>query len=245
MDETTRVGATRSRRRRGAKGAVSGDLSTLAGVTGVADEVNRLGRFDAVIHNAGIGYREPRRVETEPSVPSVFAVNVLAPYVLTALTQRPDRLVYLSSGMHHGVVPRMDDLLLDEALVERLVGLCREQALRRAARLRGRAALAERAVECARARVGADQDGRTFSARRYEQGASHPSVARGERRSVGAVERRVFLSPAASRAEPDRARRQSPGRTHRRMRADFGSCARGISRVVRGASPHDCLARRS
>jgi NAD(P)-dependent dehydrogenase (short-subunit alcohol dehydrogenase family) len=95
----------------GAKGAVAGDLSTLAGMTGVADEVNRVGRFDAVIHNAAIGYREPRRVQTEPAVPSVFAVNVLAPYVLTALIQRPDRLIYLSSGMHHGVQPRMDDLL--------------------------------------------------------------------------------------------------------------------------------------
>ena len=77
----------------------------------VAEEVNRLGRFDAVIHNAGIGYREPRRVKTEPGIPSVFAVNVLAPYVLTALIERPDRLIYLSSGMHHGVEPRMDDLL--------------------------------------------------------------------------------------------------------------------------------------
>jgi NAD(P)-dependent dehydrogenase (short-subunit alcohol dehydrogenase family) len=95
----------------GAKGAVAGDLSTLAGMTGVADEVNRVGRFDAVIHNAAIGYREPRRVQTKPAVPSVFAVNVLAPYVLTALIQRPDRLIYLSSGMHHGVQPRMDDLL--------------------------------------------------------------------------------------------------------------------------------------
>ncbi len=95
----------------GAEGAVAGDLATVAGATSVADEVNRLGRFDAVIHNAGIGYREPRRVETEPGVPSVFAVNVLAPYLLTALIERPDRLIYLSSGMHHGVVPRMDDLL--------------------------------------------------------------------------------------------------------------------------------------
>jgi NAD(P)-dependent dehydrogenase (short-subunit alcohol dehydrogenase family) len=95
----------------GAKGAVSGDISTVAGAKSVAEQVNRLGRFDAVIHNAGIGYREPRRVETEPGVPSVFAVNVLAPYVLTALIEKPDRLVYLSSGMHHGVQPRMDDLL--------------------------------------------------------------------------------------------------------------------------------------
>jgi hypothetical protein len=36
---------------------------------------------------------------------------VLAPYILTALIQRPDRLVYVSSGMHHGVRPRLDDLL--------------------------------------------------------------------------------------------------------------------------------------
>ncbi len=95
----------------GAQGAVSGDLSTIAGATTVAGAVNKLGRFDAVIHNAGIGYRETRRVETEPGVPSVFAVNVLAPYILTALIERPDRLVYLSSGMHHGVRLRIDDLL--------------------------------------------------------------------------------------------------------------------------------------
>jgi hypothetical protein len=44
-------------------------------------------------------------------VPSVFAVNVLAAYILTALIERPDRLVYESSGMHHSVRPRMDDLL--------------------------------------------------------------------------------------------------------------------------------------
>jgi len=94
----------------GARGVVSGDLSTIAGPRTVADEVNKLGRFDAVIHNAGVGYREGR-VEMEPGVPSVFAVNVLAPYILTALIERPKRLVYLSSGMHRGVRPRMDDLL--------------------------------------------------------------------------------------------------------------------------------------
>lgn len=95
----------------GAQGAVTGDLSNIAGATTVAAEVNKLGRFNAVIHNAGIGYRQTQRVETEPGVPSVFAVNVLASYILTALIERPDRLVYLSSGMHRGVRPHMDDLL--------------------------------------------------------------------------------------------------------------------------------------
>ena len=37
-------------------------------------------------------------METEPGVPSIFAVNVLAPYIVTALIERPDRLVRLSSG---------------------------------------------------------------------------------------------------------------------------------------------------
>ena len=68
----------------GARGVVSGDLSTIAGARTVADDVNKLGRFDAIIHNAGVGYRE-RRVEMEPGVPSLFDVNVLAPYILTAL----------------------------------------------------------------------------------------------------------------------------------------------------------------
>jgi NAD(P)-dependent dehydrogenase (short-subunit alcohol dehydrogenase family) len=36
---------------------------------------------------------------------------VLAPYILTALIERPDRLVYLSSGLHHGVSPRLNDML--------------------------------------------------------------------------------------------------------------------------------------
>jgi NAD(P)-dependent dehydrogenase (short-subunit alcohol dehydrogenase family) len=94
----------------GAQAAVTGDLSTIAGAPTVADQVNKLGRFDAVIHNAGIGYREGR-VETEPGVPRVFAVNVLAPYILTALIERPDRLVYVSSGMHRSIPPRMNDLL--------------------------------------------------------------------------------------------------------------------------------------
>jgi NAD(P)-dependent dehydrogenase (short-subunit alcohol dehydrogenase family) len=94
----------------GARGVVSGDLSTIAGTRTVADEVKNLGHFDAVIHNAGIGYREGR-VEMECGVPSVFAVNVLAPYILTALIEKPKRLVYVSSGMHRGVRPRMDDLL--------------------------------------------------------------------------------------------------------------------------------------
>jgi NAD(P)-dependent dehydrogenase (short-subunit alcohol dehydrogenase family) len=69
-----------------------------------------LGRYDAVIHNAGVGYREPSRVETIDGLSHVFAINVLAPYLLTALIAPPSRLVYLSSGMHRGGNPDLDDL---------------------------------------------------------------------------------------------------------------------------------------
>jgi len=98
----------------GAQGAVFGDLSEVEATKRIADQVNALGRFDAVIHNAGIGYREPRRIDTRSGAPHVFAVNVLAPYILTALIERPERLVYLSSVMHHGVRPRLDDMLWTE-----------------------------------------------------------------------------------------------------------------------------------
>jgi NAD(P)-dependent dehydrogenase (short-subunit alcohol dehydrogenase family) len=94
----------------GARDAVCGDLSTIFGAKSVAEQANRLGPFDAIIHNAGIGYRQTRRVETEPGIPDIFAVNVLAPYILTALIERPGRLVYVSSGMHRSVRPCMDDL---------------------------------------------------------------------------------------------------------------------------------------
>jgi NAD(P)-dependent dehydrogenase (short-subunit alcohol dehydrogenase family) len=92
------------------EGIVIGDLSSIAGTREVAEQVNRLGRFDAVIHNAGIGYREPKRIETQDGLPQVFAVNTLAPYILTALIEKPKRLVYLSSGLHHGANASLEDL---------------------------------------------------------------------------------------------------------------------------------------
>jgi NAD(P)-dependent dehydrogenase (short-subunit alcohol dehydrogenase family) len=48
----------------GAQGIVVGDLSSIAETKTVADQVNKLGKFDAVIHNAGIGYREPKLAKT-------------------------------------------------------------------------------------------------------------------------------------------------------------------------------------
>jgi short chain dehydrogenase len=199
----------------GAQGAVTGDLSTITGARTVADQVNKLGRFDAVIHNAGVGYREGR-VETEPGVPSVFAVNVLAPYILTALIEKPDRLVYLSSGTHHGVRLRMDDLLWTKrSFLELLFGLCGEQALRCFAGLCRRSPLERRQIQCAGAWMGSDKDGRPLSAGRSSSGVRNPGLACYERGRVGAVDWWVFLPSTPSCAEPDRERRQNAGRVTR------------------------------
>ncbi|HNV10979.1 MAG TPA: SDR family NAD(P)-dependent oxidoreductase, partial [Propionibacteriaceae bacterium] len=83
-----RLAALRDLTERGAR-AVVGDLVDLDQTREVADQVNRLGRPHAVIHNAGV-----------VSGAAVLPVNVVAPYVLTALIGRPQRVIYLSSSMH-------------------------------------------------------------------------------------------------------------------------------------------------
>ncbi len=94
----------------GSSDIVTGDVSTIAAMRAVADQVNRIGRHDAVIHNVAIGYQEPKRVETEDGLSQLFAINTLAPYLLTALIERPGRLVYLSSGLHRSGDPGLGDL---------------------------------------------------------------------------------------------------------------------------------------
>ncbi len=78
---------------------VVGDLADLGQTRSVADQVNRLGHLDTVIHNAGV-YTGPH----------ILPVNIVAPYVLTALIRQPRRLVYLSSGLHRSGRPRLTGL---------------------------------------------------------------------------------------------------------------------------------------
>jgi NAD(P)-dependent dehydrogenase (short-subunit alcohol dehydrogenase family) len=77
----------------GAETVVTGDLSSIDETIDLGDKVNALGRFDAIIHNAGVYYA---------SAKELFAVNTLAPYILTSLIHKPERLVYLSSDMQEG-----------------------------------------------------------------------------------------------------------------------------------------------
>jgi NAD(P)-dependent dehydrogenase (short-subunit alcohol dehydrogenase family) len=84
-----------------AAGVVVGDLVKAGETRSIAEQVNAIGRMDAVIHNAGI-YSQPGRGTTPEGHAAILAVNTLAPYILTALIQPPDRLIYLSSGLHRG-----------------------------------------------------------------------------------------------------------------------------------------------
>ncbi len=92
-----------------AAGVVIGDLASAAQTRELADQVNGIGRMDAVIHNAGV-FLEPSRAATADGHARTLAVNCLAPYMLTALIGRPDRLIYLSSGLHHGGAGSLRDI---------------------------------------------------------------------------------------------------------------------------------------
>jgi NAD(P)-dependent dehydrogenase (short-subunit alcohol dehydrogenase family) len=90
-------------------GVVVGDLSSAVETRGVADQVNAIGRMEAVIHNAG-AYSTSGRAPTAEGHSTILAVNTLAPYMLTALVERPRRLVYLSSGMHRSGAASLRDI---------------------------------------------------------------------------------------------------------------------------------------
>jgi NAD(P)-dependent dehydrogenase (short-subunit alcohol dehydrogenase family) len=77
----------------GAETALAADLTSMDETKELAEQVNALGNFDAVIHNAAV---------YQTAATEIFAVNTIAPYILTCLVKKPNRLIYLSSGMHTG-----------------------------------------------------------------------------------------------------------------------------------------------
>ena len=91
-----------------ARAVVVGDLSSIDGMRQVAEQANAGGPYDAVIHNAGVGYREVRRVRTDDGLEHVFAVNVLAPYLSG---REGDGRLLLSPEAPHGTPrrPRSQD----------------------------------------------------------------------------------------------------------------------------------------
>ncbi|HEU4902502.1 MAG TPA: SDR family NAD(P)-dependent oxidoreductase [Flavisolibacter sp.] len=93
----------------GAETVLIADLSRMDETIALASKANAAGSFDAIIHNAGV-YQVPRNSVSADGLPLVFAVNTLAPYILTCLIQKPKRLIYVSSGMHLQGDPGLDNL---------------------------------------------------------------------------------------------------------------------------------------
>jgi NAD(P)-dependent dehydrogenase (short-subunit alcohol dehydrogenase family) len=85
----------------GAEQVLLGDLSVNEETINLADKVNAAGHFDAIIHNAAV---------YQSAASEIFAVNSLAPYILTCLIQKPERLIFMSSGMHHQGNPNLQNL---------------------------------------------------------------------------------------------------------------------------------------
>ncbi|KAF9881567.1 putative short chain dehydrogenase/reductase family oxidoreductase [Colletotrichum karsti] len=93
----------------GAAGVFVADLSKLAEMKKLAEEANAAGTFDAVIHNAGMMHG-PFRKTADTGVPAIAAVNVLAPYVLASLMNRPKRLIFIASTLHRQADTSADDI---------------------------------------------------------------------------------------------------------------------------------------
>ena len=77
------------------------DLSDVQQTIALANEVNQAAKFDVIIHNAGV---------YTASGETIFTVNVLAPYMLSCLIEKPQRLIYVSSDMHLGGHSKLNDL---------------------------------------------------------------------------------------------------------------------------------------
>ena len=94
---------------RGAADVLIADISSIDEMKTLAKKVNAFGKFDAIIHNAG-AYKVPGNAVTQDNLPLLFAVNTVAPYILTCLIQKPKRLVYMSSGMHLYGDPNLENI---------------------------------------------------------------------------------------------------------------------------------------
>ncbi|GAA0023103.1 NAD(P)-dependent dehydrogenase (short-subunit alcohol dehydrogenase family) [Bradyrhizobium japonicum] len=179
-----------------AAGIVTGDLRSAVETRGIADQVNAIGRMDAIIHNAGV-YAQRSRGSTPEGHAGVLAINTLAPYMLTALIERPRRLVYLSSGLHRGGEGSLADL----DWTKRIWDPAKAYAESKLHTVALAFALARRWPNVlSNARLGAHEDGRAQRAGRHRDRTTNPGMAGRKRRSRGEGERPVLASPPAGAA---------------------------------------------
>ena len=91
----------------GAESVFIADLSKPEETKKLAEEANKVGAFDCVIHNAGL-YRGAFR-KTAWGMPSLTMVNSVAPYMLATLILKPKRIVFVSSGLQSGADASLKD----------------------------------------------------------------------------------------------------------------------------------------
>ena len=98
--------------------AVAADFASLAEVREMAEQIRAsCARLDVLINNAGIAVR--RRQLSADGYESTFAVNHLAPFLLTNLlldllrASAPARIVNVSSGVHSSGQIDFDDLQME------------------------------------------------------------------------------------------------------------------------------------
>ena len=176
--------------------------------------------------HAGVGYREPRRIATEDGLPQVFAVNTLAPYILTALIQKPGRLVYLSSMLHQNGDASLQDLGWEgrpwqgqQAYPTPSCTTCSWHSA--VARHRPGVFSATRlSLAGCRPKWAA-----LGGSGRYGRGTSNPGVACGQRRQGRQRDGAVFFPYAAAQTESDHLRCGDTGSPHRGLRSSLGSGA--------------------
>jgi NAD(P)-dependent dehydrogenase (short-subunit alcohol dehydrogenase family) len=90
---------------------VTGDLASLAEVEGLAKQIREQGPLDVLVNNAGVWVRGDTPRRSADGFETTFAVNVLAPHLLTARLagHLGSRLVWLGSGMAGSGHPDADD----------------------------------------------------------------------------------------------------------------------------------------
>ncbi|SEJ62929.1 SDR family NAD(P)-dependent oxidoreductase [Demequina mangrovi] len=92
----------------GALGGVTGRLDSLASTRLLAADARGRGPYDLIVHNAALGPDQDRPVLTEDGIERITQVNVVAPYLLSALLSVPRRIVFLGSDSAFSGRPRVD-----------------------------------------------------------------------------------------------------------------------------------------
>jgi len=93
---------------------VTGDLSSLSDTSELASAADKLGPYDVIIHNAGIGGGADNRVVTKDGFEQIFQINVIAPYLLTSLMGKAEKMIYLSSGLEADGRADLDDVMYEK-----------------------------------------------------------------------------------------------------------------------------------